>query len=180
MDDGIWTNLDIFWEKIKKIDAKKKKNTAHKKKNTDFSSFEWVSGNNLFQGKTNTVPLSELIKIDDTRVLVWGGAAGWWVVGVGGAWCVASMSTNYSFEQLICVYLVLSSKLFSHANQILFLSKSSWTPETQPNDALRGRLVEFLVFNSAFGRHRHWLIPNTSYSFIIIVMSSIIYRFTGR
>ena len=32
-------------------------------------------------------------------------------------------------------------------------------------------LVEFLVFKSAFGRHRHWLIPITSYSFIIIVMS---------
>ena len=38
------------------------------------------------------------------------------------------------------------------------------------------RLVEFLVFNSAFGRHRHWWIPITSYSFIIIDMSFIIYQ----
>ena len=36
-------------------------------------------------------------------------------------------------------------------------------------------LVEFLVFNSAFGRHRHWLILITSYSFIIIVMPFIIW-----
>ena len=38
------------------------------------------------------------------------------------------------------------------------------------------RLVEFLVFNSAFGRHRHWWIPITSYSYIIIDMSFIIYQ----
>ena len=57
-----------------------------------------------------------------------------------------------------------------------FSSKPSWTPKTQPNDALRRRLVEFLVFNSAFGRHRHWWIPITSYSFIIIDMSFIIYQ----
>ena len=35
-----------------------------------------------------------------------------------------------------------------------FSSESSWTPKTQPNDALRRRLVEFLVFNSAFGSWR--------------------------
>ena len=33
-------------------------------------------------------------------------------------------------------------------------SKSSWTPETQANGALRRHLVEFLVLNSAFGK---WL-----------------------
>ena len=60
---------------------------------------------------------------------------------------------------------------FSRKLNHFFSSKSSWTPKTQPNDALRRRLVEFLVFNSAFGRHRHWLIPITSYSFIISVMS---------
>ena len=31
-----------------------------------------------------------------------------------------------------------------------FSSKPSWTPKTQPNDALRRRLVEFLVFNSVY------------------------------
>ena len=46
----------------------------------------------------------------------------------------------------------------------LFSGKSSWTPETQPNDALRRRLVEFLVFNSAFGRQRHWLISHHTHS----------------
>ena len=29
------------------------------------------------------------------------------------------------------------------------------TLKTQPNDAIRRRLVEFLVFNLAFGRHTH-------------------------
>ena len=72
----------------------------------------------------------------------------------------------------------IGSKLhgFSRKLNHLFSSKSSWTPKTQPNDALRRRLVEFLVFNSAFGRHRHWWIPITSYSFIIIDMSFIIYQ----
>ena len=41
-------------------------------------------------------------------------------------------------------------------------------------------LVEFLVFNSAFGRHRHWLIPITSYSYIIIVMSFVTNQYTGK
>ena len=45
-----------------------------------------------------------------------------------------------------------------------FSGKSSWTPETQPNDALRRRLVEFLVFNSAFGRQRHCLISHHTHS----------------
>ena len=37
----------------------------------------------------------------------------------------------------------------------LFSSEPSWAPKTQPNDALWRPLVKFLVFNSAFGRHRH-------------------------
>ena len=41
-----------------------------------------------------------------------------------------------------------------------FSSKSSWTPETQPT--LRRLLVEFLVFNSAFGRYS-WLISTLSH-----------------
>ena len=41
-------------------------------------------------------------------------------------------------------------------------------------------LNQILVFNSAFGRQRHWLIPMTSYWFIIIFMSFIIYQFTGK
>ena len=45
-----------------------------------------------------------------------------------------------------------------------FSSKSSLTPETQPNDYLRRRLVEFLVFNSAFGR---WLSLNSVYNTMI-------------
>ena len=46
---------------------------------------------------------------------------------------------------------------FSRKLNYFFSSKSSWIQKTQPNDAfaLRRRLVEFLVFNSAFGRHRH-------------------------
>ena len=41
---------------------------------------------------------------------------------------------------------------------------------------MNGSLLLFLVLNSAFGRHRHWLIPMESPSFIIIVMSSIIHH----
>ena len=47
-----------------------------------------------------------------------------------------------------------------------FSSKSSWTRETQPNDALRCRLVEFLVFNSAFSR---WLSLNSDYYIMTIL-----------
>ena len=43
---------------------------------------------------------------------------------------------------------------FSALNGTLFLSKSSWTPETRPNDALRRCLFEFVVFILAFGRWR--------------------------
>ena len=39
--------------------------------------------------------------------------------------------------------------------------------------ALRERLVEFLVFNSAFGRHRNWLQKNTSSSFHPMVTTHI-------
>ena len=35
-----------------------------------------------------------------------------------------------------------------------FSCKSSWKPKTQPNNALGSRLVEFLEFNSAFGKCR--------------------------
>ena len=62
----------------------------------------------------------------------------------------------------------------------LFFSESSWKPKTQPNDRRAAVWLSFLVFNSAFGRYRHWLITNTSYSFIIIVMSFIIYKLTGK
>ena len=71
---------------------------------------------------------------------------------------------------------------FSHKSFYFFSSESSWRPKTQPEVALRRRLIEFLVFNSAFGRHRHWLIPMTSPSIIIILMSSLIHhglRFGG-
>ena len=61
---------------------------------------------------------------------------------------------------------------------------SAWVIELNTKNSTRWQqschLVEFLVFNSAFGRHRHWLIPITSYSFIIIVMSFIIYQLTGK
>ena len=36
-----------------------------------------------------------------------------------------------------------------------FSSKSSCKPKIQPTDSRCCRLVEFLVFNSAFGRHSH-------------------------
>ena len=43
-------------------------------------------------------------------------------------------------------------KPFGRQMEYIFLSKLSWTLESQPNDVLRRRLVEFLVFNSAVGR----------------------------
>ena len=55
----------------------------------------------------------------------------------------------------ICERMVSRVHVFHHKMGLYFSSKSSRTPKTQPNDALRRRLVEFLVFNSAFGRHRH-------------------------
>ena len=47
-----------------------------------------------------------------------------------------------------------------------FLSKSSWTPKTQPNDVLRRRLLEFLVFNSAYGG---WWSLNSAYCIMTII-----------
>ena len=44
----------------------------------------------------------------------------------------------------------------------VFSSKPSWTPKTQTNNALRRCLVEFLVFNSAFGRCS-WLMSTISH-----------------
>ena len=56
---------------------------------------------------------------------------------------------------------------FPRKPEHFFSSKSSWTPETQPNDAYRRHLVEFLVFNSVFGRWRSlkstYYIMNTIY-----------------
>ena len=51
----------------------------------------------------------------------------------------------------------MASPVFAQ-DELLFSSESSWATKTQPDDALRRRLVEFLVFNSAFGRHMYWLI----------------------
>ena len=50
----------------------------------------------------------------------------------------------------------MNSTRFSALTETLFSSDSIWTPKTQPNDLCR--FVQFLVFNSAFGRHRHWLV----------------------
>ena len=46
----------------------------------------------------------------------------------------------------------MKSTHFSVLAETLFSSESSWTPKTQPNDSRACRLVEFLVFNSAFRR----------------------------
>ena len=40
------------------------------------------------------------------------------------------------------------------------------TQKAQPNDAVRYRLVDFLVFNSAFGRCSNYSVPITS-SFVV-------------
>ena len=58
----------------------------------------------------------------------------------------------------------------------LFFSWSELNIKNSTKQQQSCRLVEFLVFNSAFGRQRHWLIPMESPSFIIIVMSSIIHH----
>ena len=85
------------------------------------------------------------------------------------------MQTHFSESKIFNIRFSVITR-FTPLDETLFSSKPSWTPKTQPHDALRRRLVEFLVFNSALGRHRHWLIPMESPSFIIIVMSSIIHH----
>ena len=55
-------------------------------------------------------------------------------------------------EPLKPVYIFDDCTFSPRQPEYSFSSKSILTPETQPNDALRHRLVEFLLFNSAFGR----------------------------
>ena len=75
----------------------------------------------------------------------------------GRTWAITSHSENLG--KVTRLRLVAIPRL-CHTRWAVLTDHESLNTKNEANRPLRnGRLVSFLLFNSAFGRHRHWLRP---------------------